>query len=145
MTTAPVPPAPRRDHPHPVADVFLALVLLAVDALAAVVASLAGQANAGYAFFDTGADNSAVSMTKSGVYVAVVGVVVLLTAVATGRGRAYFTAVGQVVAGLVLLVVASVALTEQYREDHPPAPRPGHSGPRSQCRSGGDNSECQGS
>ncbi|MFF4833902.1 DUF6234 family protein [Streptomyces sp. NPDC001315] len=111
MTTAPTPPTPRRDHLHPVADVFLAVVLLAVDAGAALRAYLAGLEAAGYEFFDTGADNSGVSMTESGVYVAVVGVVVPATAVAAGRGRAYFTALGQILAGLALLLVAAVALT----------------------------------
>ncbi|CAM5267524.1 DUF6234 family protein [Streptomyces aurantiogriseus] len=145
MTTASTFAAPRPStRLHPVADVFLALVLLAADAVAALIACLWGLDAAGFEFF--GSDgNSTVSFTTAGVYLSVVGLLVLATAFLAGRGRAYVTAVLQAAAGAVLLLTAGFGLSEQYREDHPPVPEPGYSGPQSQCLSGGDTSECNGS
>ncbi|MFD4508008.1 DUF6234 family protein [Streptomyces sp. NPDC058457] len=127
------------------ADLLLAIVLLVVDAVAALIAYYKGMDAAGYAFFDTGADNSTVSMTKPAVYVAVVGVLVLAVALPAYKGRAFVTMCAQTLAGLALVLIAGIALANQYREDHPPTPESGYSGPQSQCRSGGDNSECHGS
>ncbi|MFF3335179.1 DUF6234 family protein [Streptomyces sp. NPDC002888] len=143
-TSAHEPLDRRRDHLHPVADVALALVLLVVDTGAALWAYLAGMDAAGYSFFDTGADNSDVDMTKPALFVGVVGVVVLGTALLAWKGRAYITAVLQGLAACVLLLVAATGLAEQDK-NHPPAPQPGYSGPQTQCLSGGDNSECHGS
>lgn len=144
MTTAPAPSAPPSTRLHPVADVFLALVLLALDAVAALIAYLWGLDAAGFELFDSDGD-STLSFTPAGVCLTVVGVLVLATAFLAGRGRAYVTAVLQAAAGVVLLLTAVHGLSRQYHEDHPPAPEPGHSGPHSQCLSGGDNSECNGS
>ncbi|MFF3465872.1 DUF6234 family protein [Streptomyces sp. NPDC001984] len=107
---------------HPLADVVLALLLLALDAGVALITYLYALAQAGYAFFDAGADNSDVSMTAPAVGLAVLGLAVLATALLAGRGRAIVTACGQTLAGLALLGVAAVALVLQYHDDHPPAP-----------------------
>ncbi|GAB2881644.1 hypothetical protein GCM10027074_57430 [Streptomyces deserti] len=132
-----------RTGPHPVADVFLALLLLGADAVVALVAYLWSMNAAGFAFF--GGDNTDVSFTPVAVTLAVVSAVFLGTAFLAGRGKAYVTAVVQVVAGLTLLLASVLGQAEESRQDHPPAPEPGYSGPHSQCLSGGDNSECNGS
>jgi hypothetical protein len=145
MSTAPARPTSGRSGLHPLADVVLALLLLALDAGVALLTYLYALAQAGYAFFDAGADNSDVSMTAPAVALAVLGLAVLATALPAGRGRAIVTACGQTLAGLALLGIAAVALVLQYHDDHPPATEPGYSGPQTQCLSGGDNSECHGS
>ncbi|MFD5268049.1 DUF6234 family protein [Streptomyces sp. NPDC058335] len=141
MTTA---PAPRSRPLHPVADILVALVLLALDAAAALVGVLWGLSEAGFDVFGPD-DNSSVSFTPAGVCLLVLGLLVLGTAFLASRGQAYITAFLQGVAGILLVLGAAYGLLRQHSENHPPAPSPGYSGPQSQCRSGGDNSECHGS
>ncbi|USQ86575.1 DUF6234 family protein [Streptomyces phaeoluteigriseus] len=143
MTTAPASPSPPSSRPHPMADVLVALVLLALDALAALVGVLWGLSEAGFDLFGSD-DNSSVSFTPAGVCLLVLGLLVLGTAFLASRGRAYITACLQGVAGILLVLTAAYGLLQQYSENRPPAPSPGYSGPQSQCRSGGDNSECHG-
>ncbi|MEV0175859.1 DUF6234 family protein [Streptomyces sp. NPDC050803] len=138
MTTA-----ARPERLHPVADVFLALVLLVADAVAALLAYLWGLDAAGFEWLADDANRS-VSFTTAAVFLTVVGCLVLATAFLARRGRAYVTVAFQGLAGLTLLLVAGYGQLQQYREDHPPAPEPGYSGPQSQCRSGGDSRECLG-
>ncbi|MEV6531793.1 DUF6234 family protein [Streptomyces sp. NPDC051639] len=130
----------------PFADVALAVTLLVVDAVAAVAALVSGLNAAGYAFFDTGADREAVSVVEPVVYVSVVGALVLASALVSYRGGALVTTCAQTFVGLALVLGAVIGLTAGHGGDgRPPAPGPGYSGPQSQCRSGGDNSECLGS
>ncbi|CCK32436.1 putative membrane protein [Streptomyces davaonensis JCM 4913] len=141
MTTT---PAPRAGRPHPAADVFLALALLVADGVAALVACLFGLDAAGYTLLGPDAGTS-VSFTPFAIGLGVVGGLVVGTAWLAHRNRAPVTAALQLLAGLVLLLIAGLGQLQQYDEDHPPAPEPGYSGPQSQCLSGGDNSECHGS
>ncbi|GAA3379377.1 hypothetical protein GCM10020367_62650 [Streptomyces sannanensis] len=145
MTTTLPRPVEDRRRLHLAADIVLAIVLFAVDAIVSLIALYRGMDAAGYAFFDTGADHTHVSMTKPAVHVVVAGLVVLVTALFAYKGRAFVTACVQALVGLLLILGAAVGLVGQYREDHPPAPEPGYSGPQSQCLSGGDDSECHGS
>ncbi|WP_405829618.1 DUF6234 family protein [Streptomyces sp. NBC_01176] len=139
-------PSPEsRRRPSPFADVVLALVLLVVDAVAAVLALVSGLDAAGYAFFDTGAGTEAVSVVRPVVYVSAVGALVLVSAVVSYRGGAIVTTCVQSLAGLSLVLGVVIGLSAEHGGGRPPAPSPGHSGPQSQCRSGGDNSECLGS
>ncbi|WAZ19554.1 DUF6234 family protein [Streptomyces cinnabarinus] len=141
MTTT---PAPRTGRPHPAADLFLALTLLVADGMAALIASLRGLDAAGYAFLgpDTG---TPIDFTPVAIALGVVGGLVVATAWLAHRYRAPNTAALQLLAGLVLLLIAGLGQLGQYGEDRSPAPEPGYSGPRSPCLSGGDNSECHGS
>ncbi|MEV5439380.1 DUF6234 family protein [Streptomyces sp. NPDC052682] len=133
----------RRPGPHPVADVFLALLLLAADAVAALVGLLWSLDAAGADLF--GGDLSDADFTPVALTLAVVALGVLGTALFAGRARAYVTAGTQALAGLVLLLVAAAGMSEQHGRDDPPAPEPGYSGPHAPCLSGGDTSECNGS
>jgi hypothetical protein len=127
-----------------VADILVALALLVLDAVAAPVGVLWGLGEAGFDMFGSD-DNSSVSFTPAGVCLLVLGLLVLGTAFLAGRGQAYITAFLQSLAGILLVLGAAYGLVEQHSENRPPAPSPGYSGPQSQCRSGGDNSECHGS
>ncbi|MGW4672505.1 DUF6234 family protein [Streptomyces sp. NPDC004324] len=127
------------------ADVALAVVLLVLDAVAAVVALVSGLDAAGYAFFDTGAGPQTVSAVRPAVYVSVVGAFVLVSAVVAHRGGAVVTTWAQTLAGLALVLGALAGASAGHHGDSPPPPGPGHSVPGSRCRSGGDHGECPGS
>ncbi|MEU7134991.1 DUF6234 family protein [Streptomyces sp. NPDC046261] len=138
-------PAGRRDaNLHPVADVAVAIGLLAFDVLAACVVLLFALDATGFHFFDA-AQNDGLSMVGPYTAVAVTGAAVLLSAWALFTVRAVIAGSGQILAGAVLVLLAGAGLHEEYKEAHPPRPEPGYSGPHTQCRSGGDNSECNGS
>jgi hypothetical protein len=155
MTTPPpaIPPWPARaSHPllprrrgraHPVADIALAIGLLVIDVIAPILAFVSGLDDAGYRLFDTGADNSSVSLARPFAHVAVVGGIVLISAVLLLRCRAFISMGVHICAGLAMVVVALVGITEADHEARPqPAPAVD---PGARCRSGGDNSECGGS
>ncbi|MEV5431638.1 DUF6234 family protein [Streptomyces sp. NPDC052701] len=143
MSARPDAPGPEWSRPHPVADVLLALLLLAADAVVAVVALLWSMSAAGHRSFGGGETDA--GFAPVAVTLALVAALVLGTAFLAGRGKAYVTAVVQALAGLALLVVTGVAQGEWSRRDHPPAPGPGHSAPHAQCPSGGDDGGCDGS
>lgn len=113
MSTASARPTPGRSGLHLLADVVLALLLLALDAGAALLAYFYALDRAGYAFFDAGADNSDVSMTAPAVALAVLGLAVLGTGLLFGKGRMFVTACLQTLAGLVLLLLAALTQLNQ--------------------------------
>lgn len=137
--------AQERRGPHPVADTVLAVTLLVVDAVASLIALVFGLDAAGYDFWDSSANSADISMAKPIAYVCVVGALVLASAVAAYKSRAIVTTWVQALVGLALVLGVAAGLSAEYRDNHPPAPEPGYSGPQTQCLSGGDNSECLGS
>ncbi|MFB6707619.1 DUF6234 family protein [Streptomyces sp. NPDC056333] len=165
MTTPPAPdtpPWPNRhprytgvNHPqrprrrrwlHPAADIALAVGLLVIDVIAPLIVFVFGLDAAGYQMFDPAADNSSVSLTRPFAYVAVIGGIVLLSAVPLFMARTFISFGVQVLTGLVLVLVAVIGINDADRDSHPqPVPVSPSINPGTQCRSGGDNSECGGS
>ncbi|MFD7756137.1 DUF6234 family protein [Streptomyces sp. NPDC059757] len=131
---------------HPAADIALAIGLLAIDVVAPLIAFAFGLDAAGYQMFDPAADNSSVSLIRPFAYVAVVGGIVLVSALPLCLARAIISIGAQVLAGLVLVLVAVIGMNDADRNTHPqPAPTSPSIDPGALCRSGGDNSECGGS
>ncbi|ATW46899.1 DUF6234 family protein [Streptomyces peucetius] len=131
---------------HLAADIALAIGLLVVDVITPFITFLFGLDAAGYTMFDAAADNSSVSLTRPFTYVAVVGGIVLISAFLLFLARAFVSSGVQVLAGLVLVLVAVVGMNDADRKAHPqPAPTSPSINPGALCRSGGDNSECGGS
>ncbi|MGW7469407.1 DUF6234 family protein [Streptomyces xantholiticus] len=136
----------RRRWLHLAADIALAIGLLVVDVITPFIALLFGLDAAGYTMFDPAADNSSVSLTRPFTYVAVVGGIVLISVFLLFLARAFVSSGVQVLAGLVLVLVAVVGMNDADRKAHPqPAPTSPSINPGALCRSGGDNSECGGS
>ncbi|WP_264937439.1 DUF6234 family protein [Streptomyces sp. A012304] len=142
MTSAPEAPVSESTRPHPGTDVFVALALLALDAVVALVAGLWSLIITDYDLF--GGDNEGVSLTPVVTTLTVVSVLFLGTALLAGRRKAYVTAVVQGLAGITLLLSAVTWQAESNGDHRRPAPESGYSGPHSACRSGGDSSECLG-
>nr|WP_168504469.1 DUF6234 family protein [Streptomyces sp. S1D4-11]QIY93164.1 hypothetical protein HEP87_01810 [Streptomyces sp. S1D4-11] len=143
--TNPLPPQ-RRRWLHTAADIALAIGLLVIDVIAPLIAFVFGLDAAGYMMFDPAADNSSVSLTRPFAYVAVVGGIVLVSAFLLFMARAIISSGVQVLAGLVLVLVAVIGIHDADRKAHPqPAPTSPSINPGALCRSGGDNSECGGS
>ncbi|MER5688427.1 DUF6234 family protein [Streptomyces sp. NPDC002205] len=140
-----LPPQQRR-WLHPAADIALAVGLLVLDVIAPLIVFVFGLDAAGYQMFDPAADNSSVSLTRPFTYVAVVGGIVLVSAFPLFMARAFISFGVQVLAGLVLVLVAVIGTNDADRNSHPqPAPTSPSINPGALCRSGGDNSECGGS
>ncbi|MFI2071348.1 DUF6234 family protein [Streptomyces mirabilis] len=136
----------RREWLHTAADIALAIGLLVIDVIAPLIAFVFGLDAAGYMMFDPAADNSSVSLTRPFAYVAVVGGIVLVSAFLLFMARAIISSGVQVLAGLVLVLVAITGIHDADRNAHPqPAPASPSINPGALCRSGGDNSECGGS
>lgn len=77
---------------------------------------------------------------------AVVGGIVLVSALLLFMARAFISFGVQVLAGLVLVLVAVIGMNDADRNSHPqPVPTSPSINPGALCRSGGDNSECGGS
>lgn len=143
--TNPLPPQ-RRRWLHTAADIALAVGLLVIDVIAPLIAFVFGLDAAGYTMFDPAADNSSVSLTRPFAYVAVAGGIVLVSAFLLFVARAIISSGVQVLAGLVLVLVAVIGIHDADRKAHPqPAPTSPSINPGALCRSGGDNSECGGS
>ncbi|WP_392756660.1 DUF6234 family protein [Streptomyces sp. LN590] len=141
----PLPPQ-RRKWLHPAADIALAIGLLVIDVIAPLIAFVFGLDAAGYQMFDPAADNSSVSLTRPFAYVAVVGGIVLVSALPLFMARAIISIGAQVLAGLVLVLVAVIGMNDADRNTQPqPAPTSPSTNPGALCRSGGDDSECGGS
>ncbi|MER5908128.1 DUF6234 family protein [Streptomyces mirabilis] len=140
------PPPQRRRWLHTAADIALAIGLLVIDVVAPLIAFVFGLDAAGYTMFDPAADNSSVALTRPLAYVAVVGGIVLVSAFLLFMARAIISSGVQVLAGLVLVLVAVIGIHDADRKAHPrPAPTSPSINPGALCRSGGDNSECGGS
>ncbi|MFE2972732.1 DUF6234 family protein [Streptomyces sp. NPDC059340] len=143
--TNPLPPQ-RGRWLHTAADIALAIGLLVIDVIAPLIAFAFGLDAAGYMMFDPAVDNSSVSLTRPFAYVAVVGGIVLVSAFLLFMARAIISSGAQVLAGLVLVLVAVIGIHDADRKAHPhPAPTSPSINPGALCRSGGDNSECGGS
>lgn len=77
---------------------------------------------------------------------AVVGGIVLVSALPLFMARAIISIGAQVLAGLVLVLVAVIGMNDADRNTQPqPAPTSPSTNPGALCRSGGDDSECGGS
>ncbi|MGW5277667.1 DUF6234 family protein [Streptomyces sp. NPDC004044] len=139
-------PPQRRRGLHPAADIALAIGLLVIDVIAPLIAFVFGLDAAGYQMFDPAADNSSVSLTHPFTYVAVVGGIVLVSALLAFVARAFISFGVQALAGLVLIMVAVIGMNDADSNSHPqPVPTSPSINPGALCRSGGDNSECGGS
>lgn len=139
--TSPARPHAPADRGIPwLVDLFLAVLVLALDA-AAVFAVVLG---AGIAAWRDAADGADASWGMGPVIgLGAVTVIAGLTAFGLVRGRFPLTGTAQCLATLALLGATSLSWSSQYRAAHPePAPGSGYSGTYGQCRSGGDNSEC---
>ncbi|AZQ34647.1 hypothetical protein EJ357_15135 [Streptomyces cyaneochromogenes] len=103
-----VPPPPGGRGQLPVAgDIALAVGLLVLDVLGAVVAFVLGiEVSGDWKPFDPGADNSDVTFTFNWLYVGIAGGIVLLTAALLCLLRAVVSASLQVLAGMVVVVLA---------------------------------------
>lgn len=139
-------PAQRRRWLHPAADIALAVGLLVIDVIAPLIVFVFGLDAAGYQMFDPAAENSSVSLVRPFAHVAVVGGIVLVSAVPLFMARTFISFGVQVLTGLVLVLVAVIGMNDADRTAHPrPVPVSPSIDPGAQCRSGGDNSECGGS
>ncbi|GAA2263667.1 hypothetical protein GCM10010232_64420 [Streptomyces amakusaensis] len=157
MTTPPSWPTPHPSHPgdgRPLlpqrhewirtgADIGLAIGLLVIDAVASLVAFVLGLEAVGYTMFDAAADDSSPSLARPFGYVAVVGGIVLVSALLLFRARVIISGGVQVLAGLGLVIAALAGMHYEDREARP-QPAPTAPAPGSPCRSGGDSSECLG-
>ncbi|MET7451355.1 DUF6234 family protein [Streptomyces sp. NPDC005574] len=139
-------PPQSRGGLHTAADIAVAVGLLVIDVIASLVVFVSGLDSAGYEMFDPAAGNSSVSLTRPFAHVAVVGGIVLVSAFLLAMARALISCGVQVLAGLVLVLVAVFGINDADREAHPQhAPASPSVSPGAMCRSGGDNSECGGS
>ncbi|WP_030266941.1 DUF6234 family protein [Streptomyces violens] len=139
-------PAPGRPRVHWFADLFLALLVLVVEAAAVVVVWFAAGF---YAWTHHGGDTTVPDPEgpdPTDVLLIALGVVALLAALISFRrfrARSPVTAVTQGVAAAVLALGALTGTALEYRATHPePVPTSDRSGPVG-CRSGGDSEECR--
>ncbi|MCJ1679447.1 DUF6234 family protein [Streptomyces sp. APSN-46.1] len=151
MTTEPAPTtetATPRTPVHWAADAVLAVLLVALEA----AALLGGFFYAAFANWDDTTPGPPPFSWGSDawlfVYVGVLGLLAALASYGLFRARAPFSGSTQGMAAALLAILLVVMGTAAYRAAHPQEERPsdpGTSGPSRQCRSGGDNSECNGS
>jgi hypothetical protein len=105
----------------------LAAGLLVLDGIGAVSVFLLGIDYSGWKPFDPGADNSDISLTPNWLYVGLAGGVILLTGALLYRLRAVVSACVQVLAGIVVLVIAlSGAQIDEHRGARADASVSGH-------------------
>ncbi|MFI2372113.1 DUF6234 family protein [Streptomyces sp. NPDC018833] len=103
-------------------DIALAVGLLVLDVIGAVAAFLLGIDYSGWKPFDPGADNSDITLTPNWLYVGIAGGVMLLTAPVLYLLRAVISTGTQVLAGLVVVVIAvGGAQIDQDRATRPSA------------------------
>ncbi|WP_030624475.1 DUF6234 family protein [Streptomyces sclerotialus] len=145
---ASAPAAPRTRRLHWFADLFLGLLLLAVDAGLVIaiwfVVAMHAWGQSGPEEAVAAAERATAQATTGGlIAVGVLAVLAGLASYGLFRTRAPIAAAGQALAaaGLALGALAGAAL--EYRETYPETvPTSDHQGPVG-CRSGGDSEECR--